>query len=91
MSAENEALLYSMKVKTAELNVSFETVRSSIEELEEIQNSKLDSYVKAKVIHPNTIIKFGDDVHTVNSELTNIKMVSIKKDSKVSLFQAGTD
>jgi uncharacterized protein (DUF342 family) len=91
LSVENETMLTAMKVKTAELNAAYSATQTEIEKLDNLQFECEDSYIKAEMIYPNTIVKFGVGEQLIREPLRRVRLMPVEKGATVALVQETVD
>jgi transposase-like protein len=91
LSIKNEEMLAVMKLKTMELNTTYTATQAEIEKLDNLQIEYKDTYIKADVIYPNTIVRFGVGEQLIREPLRRIKLTPLEKGATVTLEQETVD
>jgi uncharacterized protein (DUF342 family) len=91
LSMENEEMLAVMKIKTAELNITYMVTQAEIEKLDNLQFETEDTYIKAEVIYPNTIVKYGVGEQLIREPLRRVRLTPVEKGATITLEQETVD
>jgi len=91
LSIKNEEMLAVMKLKTMELNTTYTATQAEIEKLDTLHIEYKDTYIKAEVIHPNTIVRFGVGEQLIREPLRRVKLTPLEKGATVTLSQETVD
>jgi uncharacterized protein len=87
LSLEHEKMLSAMKIKTAEMLSTLEATQVEIEKLDALKSESTDPYIKAEVIYPNTVVKFGIGEQLIRERLKRVRLAPVEKGSTVTLTQ----
>ena len=87
LSIEKETMLAAMKAKTTELNNTYNATQAEIEKLDNMQFESEDAYVRAEIIYPNTIVKFGVGEQLIREPLRRVRLTPVEKGTTITLAQ----
>jgi uncharacterized protein (DUF342 family) len=87
LALDKEQMLAAMKSKSSELDQTLHATQSEIETLDKLTVIGDDPYIKAGVIYPNTIVKFGTGEQLICEKLERVRLTPMEKGSSVTLQQ----
>jgi uncharacterized protein (DUF342 family) len=91
LSIANEEMLAVMKLKIKELHDTYTVTQTEIEKLDTQLFESEDTYIKAEVIYPNTIVKFGVGEQLIREPLRRVRLTPVEKGATVTLVQEIVD
>jgi uncharacterized protein (DUF342 family) len=91
LSMENEQMLDALKVKSVEIDGVQSSTQVEIESLDGLKYEGDDPYVKANVIYPNTIVKFGTGEQLIRERLEQVRLTPVEKGATIALVRENVD
>jgi uncharacterized protein len=90
MSYDNEKMFETMKNRSRDLHKAFSEIQRELDELDILQVDGAVPYVKARVLYPNTLVKFGLGEQLIREKLERVRLLPVERGNTVSLSHEKT-
>lgn len=90
MSYDNEKKFEEMKLQSLQLGSAFSGIQAELDKLDILKVDGSVPYVKAKVLFPNTLVKFGVGEQLIREKLEQVRLLPMERGNTVSLSREKT-